>query len=142
MKFSLKNNILIIHFVGNKEKMNDLLDPISNNYEGTMKNREGHNFPSNYIPDHHLLTPYKNQCKYVIGIYHHKCLHHEMLHAKYYMDNDYREKIKNEWNELSEPTRNYLTNFLKKLGYCEKVLIDEYQAYKYSESNNFFGVKL
>ena len=142
MKIFLKNNILIVNFVGNKENMNRLLDPISNNYEGTMKNREGHNFPSNYIPEDHLLTSYKNQCKYVIGIYHPKSIAHELLHAKYFMENDYREKIKREWNELPESTRNYLTNFLKKLGYSEKVWIDEYQAYKYSEPSNFFGVKL
>jgi len=142
MKIFLKNNILIVNFVGNKENMNRLLDPISNNYEGTMKNREGHNFPSNYIPENHLLTLYKNQCKYVIGIYHPKSIAHELLHAKYFMENDYREKIKREWNELPESTRNYLTNFLKKLGYSEKVWIDEYQAYKYSEPSNFFGVKL
>jgi len=27
------------------------------------------------------------------------------------------------------------------MGYADKVIIDEYQAYRYSESANFFGIK-
>lgn len=142
MKITIKNNILIINFVGNKEKMNAVLDPISNKYEGVIHHREGHNFPSFYIPQNHALAKYKNQCKYVIGIYNPKSLCHEMLHAKYYIDVEYKEKINKEWSELPDTTKNYLIHFLKKLGYDEKVIIDEYQAYRYSEPNNFFGIRL
>jgi hypothetical protein len=142
MKINIKNSILIINFVGNKQKMNNVLDPISNIYEGVIINREGHNFPSSYIPENHVLAKYKKQCKYVIGIYNNKSLCHEMLHAKYYTDVEYKQKIDIEWNELPSSTKNYLIHFLKKLGYDDKVIIDEYQAYRYSEPSNFFGIIL
>ncbi len=124
--------------------MNNLLDPISNNYEGIINNRLGHNFPSEFIPKNHkTLGNYKNKCKYVIGSCDANTLKHELLHAKYYVDCDYRNKINNEWNnELNDYQRIHITNFLKKMGYSDKVIIDEYQAYRYTESSNFFGIKL
>jgi hypothetical protein len=122
--------------------MNAILDSISNTYEGPLKNREGHNFPALYIPKSHILEKYRNKCKYVIGIYNSKSIQHELLHAKYYIDNAYAQKINQEWFSLAEGTRNYLTQFLKRLGYSDKVIIDEYQAYRYTEASNFFGIKL
>lgn len=143
MRITIKDDILILHFNGNKQMMNEILDPISNNYEGIIKNREGHNFPSIFIPNNNnFISKYRSLCKYVIGIYNNKSIQHELLHAKYYMDNDYRSKINKEWIELNEKTKEYLTRFLKKLGYSDNVIIDEYQAYRYTESPNFFGIKL
>jgi predicted RNA-binding protein Jag len=142
MKIKIENEILILHFNGKKDKMNEILDEISNQYEGIIKNREGHNFPSNYIPSNNILHKYKNKCKYVIAVYNNKSIQHELLHAKYYTDNEYREKINKEWDTLPSNIKTYLTTFLKKLGYNEKVIVDEYQAYKYTESRNFFGIKL
>ena len=39
---------------------------------------------------------------------------------------------------LNVNKKNKIITFLKNLGYSDKVLIDEYQAYKYSEKDNFF----
>ncbi len=142
MIVSIRNNILIINFKGNRHKMNEILDPVSNSYEGLIINRTGHNFPSNYIPDVHILFKYKTQCKYVVGIYRTTDLAHELLHAKFYLEPAYRTKIINEWDNLESDKRTSIINFLKKLGYTDKVLIDEYQAYRYSEPENFFGIKL
>ncbi len=123
--------------------MNELLDPLSNEYEGILVNREGHNFPSIHIPKkNHILSKYKEQCRYVIGLYNASGLQHELLHAKYYIDEEYRLEIQREWDALSSQQRTYITQFLKRLGYSDKVIIDEYQAYKYSEAPNFFGVRL
>ncbi len=122
--------------------MNTILDPISNAYEGVLNNREGHNFPSSYIPKNHMLHKYKNDCTYVIGVYNGKSIAHELLHARFYMDISYKNRIIQEWNELSATKRDYLVFFLKRLGYSDAVLIDEYQAYRYSETPNFFGIKL
>ena len=44
--------------------------------------------------------------------------------------------------QFDDKTREYLTQFLKRLGYSDKVIIDEYQAYRYTEPANFFGIKL
>jgi hypothetical protein len=138
----INNMIMIINFKGNNKLMNSMLDCISNKYEGIIKSRLGHNFPSNIIPSDHILSKYKSKCSYVIGIYNSQSIAHELLHAKYYMDEKYRTKIIAEWNDLPEKTRSHITIFLKKLGYGDNVIIDEYQAYRYTESPNFFGIKL
>lgn len=142
MNITIKNDILIIHFKGNKQKMNEILDPISNVYEGTIINREGHNFPSSLIPKTHILFKYRSQCKYVVGIFHHNSLQHELLHAKYYIEEAYRKKIIDEWSNLRPDIRKHIYKFLKSMGYSDEVIIDEYQAYRYSEKDNFFGIKI
>lgn len=139
----LDNRILIVKF-NSKEKMNKILDKISNRYEGELINREGHNFPSDYIikTDEIYKFVIVNNIKYIIGIYNSKSIKHEELHAKFYLDINYRTKIQNEWNNMDSKKRNHITIFLKKLGYSDKVIIDEYQAYRYSEKDNFFGIYL
>jgi hypothetical protein len=142
MKLTLNQDtkILVINFQGKRAKMNEILDPISNSYEGKLTNRKGHNFPSSFIPNKHLiLGKYKSQCLYVIGIYSMNDLQHELLHAKYYLDKQYKDKIIKEWESMEEKRRTHITAFLKRLGYHDDVIIDEYQAYKYSKNPNFFG---
>jgi hypothetical protein len=141
IQIKVDNQILIVRFKS-KSHMNQILDSLSNEYEGILKNREGHNFPSTFIPiKSHFLSPYKKSCAYVIGSYNSGGLAHELLHAKYYVNSNYRESINKEWAELSGKTRACITQFLKSLGYADKVIIDEYQAYRYSEPENFFGIK-
>ncbi len=142
MKLTLKNDILLVHFEGKKEKMNEVLDPISNAYEGPLLNREGHNFPASYIPNGHVLAGYKGKCKYVIGLYNTKSLQHELQHAKYYLDEGYRRTVQEEWNALEPRIQTHITDFLTKLGYSKKVHLDEFQAYRATEPRNFFGVSL
>jgi hypothetical protein len=142
MRVKIENDILILHFDGNRNKMNEVLDPLSNAYEGILVNREGHNFPVEFIPKNHILSKYKKECKYVIGIYNGKSIQHELLHAKYYIDIEYRNRIDCEWNELCIKKRMHIIQFLKRLGYSDDVLIDEYQAYRYTEAPNFFGIRL
>jgi hypothetical protein len=142
MRITFKGPVLIVHFEGKKDKMNEVLDCISNKYEGPIKNREGHNFPSECIPSTHLFAKYKVRCKYVIGVYNNKSIQHELLHAKYHIDKSYAEQINREWTEMDKNARNYIIDFLRRLGYSDKVIIDEYQAYRYTEAPNFFGIKL
>ena len=137
----IKDKILVIRFKS-KDHMNQILDPLSNAYEGPLINRQGHNFPSNFIPcKSHLLSPYKTKCSYVIGMYNSSGMAHELLHAKYFMDLKYKIQINKEWAELSDAHRAHITQFLKSMGYSDKVIIDEYQAYRYTEPANFFGIK-
>ena len=139
IKIKIEQEILILRFVS-RDYMNEFLDPISNEYEGILVNRIGHNFPSNYIPEDSWLNKYKKICKYVIGVYNANGVAHELLHAKYYIDENYRKKIENEWKSLTEKQRSHITHFLKSIGYSDKVIVDEYQAYRYSEPANFFGI--
>lgn len=141
VQIKVKNNILIVKFKS-KAYMNEILDPVSNNYEGVILNRLGHNFPSSVIPNKfHMLSKYKTNCQYVIGVYNVSGMAHELLHAKFYMDYNYKKQICDEWNELTDAKRDHIVQFLKSMGYSDKVIIDEYQAYKYSEPANFFGIK-
>jgi len=142
MKINIKDNILIVNFCGNKKLMNDTLDPLSNEYEGPLVNRQGHNFPASFIPKTHTLFPHKDKCAYVIGVLNTTSLQHELLHAKFYIDVVYRESIIKEWSSLTADTRTKITLYLKRLGYSDKVIIDEYQAYRYTEKPNFFGFKI
>jgi hypothetical protein len=143
MKITLKNEILILNFEGKKDKMNEVLDPLSNTYEGVLTKREGHNFPADYIPSSgHCLSSYKSRCKYVIGLYNTKSLRHELQHAKYYLDATYRSQVQQEWMALDPKLQEHITKFLTRLGYSQKVLLDEYQAYRATEPRNFFGVLL
>jgi len=137
------SRILMIRF-RNKKEMNERLDEISNRYEGKIENREGHNFPVEYILSSDKLYEYirENKIRYVIGVYNSKSIRHEELHARYYLDKEYRDKIKREWEEMDDRMRENIEKFLIKLGYSERVMVDEYQAYRYSEKDNFFGVRL
>jgi len=137
-----KNNpkLLIIRF-SNKKLMNEELGKISYRYEG-LSNLEGHNFPASFIKKSDRIYDFvkKNNIEYVVGIYDSKFLLHEKLHAKYYFDKKYKQQIDKEWNNMKVSKKNKIITFLKNLGYNDKVLIDEYQAYKYSEKYNFFNL--
>lgn len=134
--------LLIIRFK-NKAIMNKALSAISERYEGLSDALEGHNFPASYVQPSDSIYDMvqKHKIIYVIGIYHVNSLEHEKLHAKYYLDATYKKKIDEEWAQLDDVKKGKIIQFLTKLGYCEKVLIDEYQAYRYSEKANFFGFK-
>lgn len=135
------NRLLIVRFK-NKVTMNTALSKISERYEGLSGNAEGHNFPASYIEKSDIIYDFvkKNKIEYVIGIYNVNSFQHEKLHAKYYLDQEYKKKIDEEWNILEPEKRDKIVAFLKRLGYCDKVLIDEYQAYRYTEKSNFFGL--
>jgi hypothetical protein len=139
----LDNRLLIIRFE-NRDIMNKTLSKISKRYEQIEAIAEGYNFPAEFVEKTDEIYDFvrKNKIEYVIGVYSGKSISHEKLHAKYYLDEDYKRQIDDEWAELDAKKREKIIDFLKKLGYCDKVIVDEYQAYRYSEKANFFGVKL
>jgi len=136
------SRLLIIRFKS-KAVMNAALSTISERYEGLTGALEGHNFPASYVHKSDAIYDVvkKHKILYVIGVYHVTSLEHEKLHAKYYLDATYKKKIDEEWAQLDDVKKEKIIQFLTKLGYCEKVWIDEYQAYRYSEKANFFGFK-
>jgi len=142
---SKQNDLVILLFNNSKKVMNETLDDISNKYEGIINEREGHNFPTSIIPkDHKIYKMLKNlidfnETKYLIAYYSKGNIQHELLHAKYYIDEKYREEINKEWSLLEDNKREAIINFLKRIGYSDDVIIDKYQAYRYTEKSNFFG---
>lgn len=138
MLIQQKGDILLLKFK-TKQEMNSYLNEFSFNYEG-MINPEAHNFPSSFLPKDHTLQTYNS--KYIIGVYKAEDIPHELQHAKFYLNNEYRNSILQEWNRLPLKTKLHIEKFLTKLGYSEHVFVDEYQAYKYTEKSNFFGVKM
>jgi hypothetical protein len=135
--------VLILMF-SNKTYMNDYLSDVSDTYEGHLGQiREGHNVPASVIPKTHTLyTLLKPDCVYVIGCYNSNSLQHELLHAQFYADSTYRDRIQNEWDALPSATQIHIIHFLKRLGYPDSVILDEYQAYRYTEKPNFFGIRI
>lgn len=138
MEINIEDQLMILRFKSEKY-MNQILDPISNSYEGIISNRLGHNFPIEFVPDNHILSPYKKNVKYIVAVANHKHLAHELLHAKFYLDEPYREKIINEYNQMNILKKTHINLSLKKMSYPEDKWIDEYQAYTYSEKDNFWG---
>jgi hypothetical protein len=142
MNYQIDKQLLIIRFK-NKAVMNAALSAITERYEGLSGNLEGHNFPASYVQkgDSIYDMVQKHKIIYVIGIYHVNSLDHEKLHAKYYLDATYKKKIDEEWAQLDDVKKGKIIQSLTKMGYCDKVWIDEYQAYRYTEKANFFGFK-
>ena len=105
--------LLIIRF-NNKSLMNNTLSKISERYEGLLSNVEGHNFPASYVTKTDKIYDFvkANKIQYVIGVYNFKSIQHEKLHAKYYLDENYKNKIDKEWNQLDETVRNNIILFL------------------------------
>jgi hypothetical protein len=146
-KMEIREGGVCVLFFRSREMMNAMLNPISDRYEGFLARREGHNFPANVIPRDHLLHKILSKkksisCLYVVGVYRRADLAHELLHARFYLDAEYRERIHQEWEEMEAEKRAWIERFLERLGYDCRVWIDEYQAYRYSEREGFFGIHL
>ena len=136
------NRLLILRF-SDRTTMNNALSKISQRYEQMEAVAEGYNFPAESVEKTDEIYNFvkKNKIEYIIGVYSEKSIQHERLHAKYYLDEEYKKKIDDEWEEMDAKKREKIMDFLKRLGYCDKVIVDEYQAYRYSEKSNFFGIK-
>ena len=127
------------------DKMRDL-ECLASEYEGNMKGRVGFNFP--LTPDMKLpkwLKPHINkEIKYLIAYKKGDVatLKHELQHAKYYLDIEFRSKVDEIWESLSESVQFTVKAMLTKMGYPEHVMMDEFQAYLFTEKPNFFGKRI
>jgi hypothetical protein len=135
------NNVLHIIYTDNIPE--DVIE-IADIYEGKIKNRIGINFPMNIVDKYKGDSNIKKyNCDYIIVYKKGDKLtkEHELMHAKYYMDEKYKEKVKNIWKDMEDKNKDKVKKMLKKMGYPENedILIDEFQAYYYTEKTNFFG---
>jgi hypothetical protein len=141
--------------------INDMIryiEPISIYIEGNTKDtRIGHNFSIEnfwkYVSSLKVHTKEikeiidvvkKQQVKYIIAYISGdiQTKKHELQHAKFHIDEHYRLSIYDKWNNLDKKTQNHIISFLKRLGYPDEVIIDEFQAYYMTEKHNFFGVRI
>lgn len=136
------DNILHIIYT---DKIPDDLIKIADIYEGKIENRIGINFPINIVDEYKGETQIKKyeNIKYVIVYKKGDKItkDHELMHAKYYIDEEYKDKIKKMWRDMEDKNKDKIKKMLKKMGYPnnEDILIDEFQAYYYTEKKNFFG---
>ena len=143
MKFVEQDHILHIIYDRGEELPESILE-ICNQYEGKIPERIGSTFPMDFVkkmfPSHSLL---KYNAKYVIAYQKGDILtkKHEMCHASFYLDPVYRQKIETMWASFSTAYQKKVHGMLQKMKYPNdpQLLLDEFQAYYFTEKPNFFG---
>jgi hypothetical protein len=143
MEILLKNNIIHITY-NKKENISKEIVEIANKYEGEIKERIGFNFPMSFVKKHFpksKLISY--QAEYII-VYQKKDIQtkkHELQHALYALSPSYQLQVKELWNSFSKSYKDKVISLLLKMKYPndENILLDEFQAYYFTEKQNFFG---
>lgn len=128
-------NIIILRYQS-KHSMNQDLDSISNEIDGHITGRLGHNIPIESIPSNHRLHQWTIESTRYIVAYcagDRTTLQHELLHARYHLDTSYRDHILQLWSDIPTKKKSYIIQLLQHMGYKESVWIDEWQAYHFSE---------
>lgn len=116
----------------NRTEMSKQMERSACEYEGYVPGRNGYNFPN-------------KDGSYTIAYIKGDVLtkRHEMCHARYYFEPDYRKRVGELWSTFSHQEQTIIKTFLAKCGYKEEVFLDEFQAYWFSECEprKFFGLK-
>lgn len=143
MKIEEKDGVLHLVYDQVKDIPADILQ-IGSAYEGDIPGRIGWNFPMDFIrthfPRHALL---KHKADYVI-IYQKGDIQtkkHELQHAKYHMDAAYQATVRALWDSFSHTFQKKVTILLRNMKYPNDphILLDEFQAYYFTERPSFFG---
>ena len=143
MTFLVKDRVL--HFI--YQYVTDIPDhiiAICDAYEGHIKGRIGFNFPMSVVkridPSSTLLS---YEADYFIGYQQRDIMtkRHELQHARYHMDPEFRREVKTLWESFSSPFQKRAVHLLLKMNYPNNpdLLLDEFQAYYFTEKPNFFG---
>ena len=137
---------MILHIIYEmKDNITPLIE-IANSYEGNINGRTGFNFPIHIINNikNNLMVnkilSYKD-IKYIVVYKKGDILtkKHELQHAKYYLDENFRKEVTNLWDNFDDRFKKRALEMLKKMNYPEHVLMDEFQAYYFTEKPNFFA---
>jgi hypothetical protein len=143
MTFRVKERVL--HFIYQYiTDVPDFIITICDAYEGPIKDRIGFNFPMSVVkrvdPKSTLLS---YEADYFIGYQKRDIItkRHELQHAKYYMDPAFRREVKELWESFPASFQTRTTQRLLKMNYPNNpdILLDEFQAYYFTEKPNFFG---
>jgi hypothetical protein len=116
----------------NRQEMISKLEAEACAYEGFVPGRHGYNFPN-------------KDGTYTIAYVRGDVLtkRHELRHAMYYFDANYRAEVQKLWKSFSCEEQLTIEKFLRRCGYKEELFLDEVQAYWFTERNprKFFGLK-
>ena len=145
--FDMKVIDRVVHYTYNSFAADVPVDfvTICDAYEGPLPGRIGFNFPLSFVkkqfPRHPLC---KAEADYVIGYSKKDILakRHELQHAKYYMDPTFKTEVAKLWESLSQRSKEKINETLLRMKYANEpgLLLDEFQAYHFTEKVNFFGV--
>ena len=143
MLYQTLHRILHIIYTSEDKTSKDFqnLNQIANRYEGNISSRIGFNFPMNIVETSNFLRKY--EADYIIVYKKGDILtkKHELLHAKYFLDKEYRVSIQILWDSISSSSQSSILAMLLKMKYPNDmtILLDEFQAYYYTEKKGFFG---
>ena len=146
MKYHIENRILHIIYCKKDRNSKEFINicEVSKIYEGTDTHLfVGFNFPMDIVPLKNQLYRYKNDVDYII-VYKkgdRQTKMHELYHAKFYIDNEYKKSVYKLWNSITKSSKENIINMLLRMKYKNNkdILIDEFQAYYNTEKPNFFG---
>lgn len=139
----VKDKILHIIYDVKQDITREIIE-IANFYEGEMNNRIGYNFPTSFVkkikPKSSLLS-YKADYIIVYKKGDIQTKRHELQHALYALNESFRANVLSLWNSFSQEYRENVIDILLKMNYPNnfEILLDEFQAYYYTEKPNFFG---
>ena len=148
MEWFIKDRIL--HGVyTTKEMIPEEVNHMATRYEGAVPARTGWNMPMSIVEKYKtkesLFIPYLSLADYVI-IYQRGDIQtkkHELLHALYSMNPNYRSHVNGVWESLTTKEQERIHSVLRELHYPNDpaILLDEFQAYYYTEKPSFFGIR-
>jgi hypothetical protein len=143
MLYQTLHRVLHIIYTDKDKTSSDFLSLIqfADTYEGNISSRIGFNFPMNIIQKSNSLRKY--DADYIIVYKKGDVLtkKHELRHAMYFLDKEYRLSIQTLWDSLSSSSQSSILAMLLKMKYPNNmtILLDEFQAYYYTEKKGFFG---
>lgn len=117
-------------------------------YEGLLPHGQGWNLPAIWIKSH---SPMGSPLRALLGDAEYLIVYpkgdlqtkkHELLHAEYAMNPDYRAQVRSDWLSLTSSQQQRVHQVLLSLGYPNdpELLLDEFQAYAATERPSFFGI--
>jgi hypothetical protein len=139
--YKVENSILHIIYNDKKDEIYHSISKWADEYEGKVNNRIGVNFP--LTSKHKNLFDKYGKASYLVmykkGDVNTKL--HELQHARYYLDSTFRAEVQSLWEKIEKSSKNVILGMLKRMGYPDHpdILIDEFQAYYFTEKPNFFG---
>lgn len=152
MNWCIKERVLHASYRIKSDVPTELLR-LADAYEGVMPQRMGWNLPFSFIKTYLsspslpplLLHSMKNDLADYLIVYPKNDLQtkkHELLHARYHMDSLYRKEVQALWSTFSFAEQEKVRRILLVLEYPnkEEILLDEFQAYYFTESPRFFGL--